>query len=439
MKTPAILPVAALVLSAFAATAQAQDCSFSLGPDTTLCNGQYVNLHAPSGALSIEWQNGFNSQIISATETGTYWCMATFPQTGTNIVVNGDFSMGDTLFSTDFVHGTGGAYGELSLEGTYAITTDPSLVHTNFSSCGDHTGGGPMLVVNGSPLPNADIWCQTVNVVPNTNYAFSAWLMSTTPGSPAIMDFLVNGVSLGTPLLASSTTCEWDQFYAVWNSDTATTATICIINQQLAVSGNDFALDDITFSALCSYTDSVQVTVLPPAPTVTLGDGDALCPGETAEVTATLDPADWPLTDLAYSWSTGAQGPSITVTEPGTYTVNVTGRCVDKQASVTFWPDVCETDLVMPNVFSPNGDGVNDGFGPIVNGDPDGFRMEIRNRWGQVVFTSSAVNNRWNGRAEGGPVPAGTYFWTIRYGKRMPDGSVDQREEAGTVTLLDSH
>jgi gliding motility-associated-like protein len=93
----------------------------------------------------------------------------------------------------------------------------------------------------------------------------------------------------------------------------------------------------------------------------------------------------------------------------------------------------------MPNVFSPNGDGVNDGFGPIVNGDPDGFRMEIRNRWGQVVFTSSAVNNRWNGRAEGGPVPAGTYFWTIRYGKRMPDGSVDQREEAGTVTLLDSH
>jgi gliding motility-associated-like protein len=387
--------------------------------------------------MSIEWQNGFHSQNISAVTSGTYWCTATFPQPGLNQVVNGDFSQGDTLFSTDFIHGTGGAYGLLSMEGTYAITTDPSLVHNNFASCTDHTGNGNMLVVNGSPVPNANIWCQTVPVTPNTYYAFSAWLMSVTAPNPAEMDFLVNGTSLGTPLLASSNTCEWNQFYAVWNSGANTTATICIINQQLAVGGNDFALDDIAFSPLCSYTDSIEVTVMSPAPALDLGAGGALCPGTSAEVQATLQPT-WTASPLTYAWSTGEHTQQVTVPGPGTYAVTVDGPCVHLMDSVVFVQDICETDLSMPNVFSPNGDGVNDGFGPIYSGVPDGFLMEIRNRWGQLLFTSKAVDSRWNGRVDGGPVPEGTYFWTVDYGDRQADGTTVQQHLAGHLTLVRS-
>ena len=433
-KNAAIAVLSAVV---FGGWAQAQSCDFNLGPDSTLCNGQSLLLWGPSGALSYQWQNGFDSQAISASETGTYWCTATFPIVGSSLVVNGDFSQGDVDFTTDFVHGTGGTYGLLSLEGTYAVTTNPSLVHNNFVSCADHTGnGGQMLVVNGSPASNADIWCQTVNIAPNTNYAFSAWLMSVTPANPAQMDFLVNGVSLGTPLLASTTTCVWNQFYAVWNSGTATSATICIINQQLAISGNDFALDDIGFSPLCSYTDSVNVTVLPPAPVVEVGDGGEICPGRTAEVQATLNPADWPLSDLTYNWNTGAQTSGITVSSPGTYVVSVDGRCVHTEASVTYVQGNCASDLTMPNVFSPNGDGVNDNFGPIFTGEPANFFMEIRNRWGQVVYTAKQPSARWNGKVDGGPVPAGTYFWTIKYGARHNDGSISQEDKSGSVTLL---
>jgi gliding motility-associated-like protein len=431
-----------VILSIGIPSAQAQECEFDIGPDTTLCHGQHLFLHAPDGTLEFHWQNGFQSQMISADTTGTYWCSATFLQPGTNVVVNGDFSLGDEDFSTDFVHGSGGTWGELSLEGTYAITTDPSLVHVNFTPCGDHTGGGSMLVVNGSPLADADIWCQTIDVAPNTYYAFSAWLMSTTPSNPAIMDFQVNGVSLGTPLLASSTTCQWDQFYALWNSGDLTSVTICIINQQLAVSGNDFALDDISFSPLCSYTDSIHVTVLPAAPQVDAGANGALCPGDSAEVLATLVPDDWPLQDVSYSWSTGAVTPGITVTEPGEYTVTASGRCLNSQATVEFLPDTCEppvppaTELYMPNVFSPNGDGVNDGFGPIILGDPDGFSMVIRNRWGQEVFTSRSASAKWDGRVDGGPLPAGTYYWIVKYGERHDDGTISPRELTGNVTLL---
>lgn len=436
LKDAAIAVFSAL---AFAGWAQAQPCGFSLGPDTTLCNGQNIMLHGPSGALSIAWQNGFASQNISAVTSGTYWCTATFPQAGGNIVVNSDLSMGDVDFTTDFLHGSGGTYGLLSNEGTYAVTTDPSLVHTNFASCADHTGGGRMLVVNGSSQANANIWCQTVNVTPNTYYAFSAWLMSVTPDNPAEMDFLVNGTSLGTPLLAPSTLCAWVGFYAVWNSGNNTTADICITNQQLATSGNDFALDDITFAPLCSFTDSIEVTVLPPAPALDLGVGGALCPGMTAQIEAALDPPEWPNTDLVYSWNTGEHTTGITIAGPGTYTASVEGRCVNVSAAVTYRLDTCETELSMPNVFSPNGDVVNDSFGPMFNGEPRDFNMEIRNRWGQLVFTSSKASTRWNGRAEGGLLPAGTYFWTIRYGNRRNDGSVSQEKKSGSVTLLGGH
>ncbi len=415
----------------------AQACAFSLGPDTTLCAGQYVLLHGPDGALAMEWQNGQQSQLINTEGSGTYWCTALFPITGDNEVQNGDFSMGDTLFTTDFTYGWGGSWGLLSSEGTYAITTDPVLVHNNFTPCTDHSGSGQMLVVNGSGLADADIWCQTVEVTPNTPYAFSAWLMSTTPSNPAIMDFQVNGQSLGTPLLASSTTCEWDQFYAVWNSGAETSVTICIINQQLALDGNDFALDDIEFAPLCTWTDSIEITVMPPQPTLDLGTGGDLCPGETAEVMAALAPPGWPDPDITYAWSTGENTPGITVPEPGTYALTVSdGHCLNVQGAVSFLPDTCGTDLSMPNVFTPNGDGINDGFGPILVNPPLWFAMEIRNRWGQVVFSTQSANNRWNGRVEGGLVPAGTYFWTIRYGKLLNSGGSSEEHASGVVTLL---
>jgi len=398
--------------------------------------------------MEFHWQNGFQSQSISTDTSGTYWCAATFLLPGSNVVTNGDFSLGDVDFSTDFVHGTGGSWGLLSLEGTYAVTTNPSLVHSNFWDCVDHTGGGPMLVVNGSSLPDADIWCQTETVTPNTYYAFSAWLMSCTHDAPAIMDFRVDGVSLGTPLLASQDTCEWNQFYALWNSGTATSVTICIINQQLEPSGNDFALDDISFSPLCSYTDSIDVTILPTAPAVDAGPDGALCPGDTAEVTATLVPDTWPLTDVSYLWNTGADSANILVTEPGEYTVTATGLCLNSQSTAVFLPDTCEppppipplpTEIYMPNVFTPNGDGNNETFGPIVLGPPDGFSMEIRNRWGQVVFSSQNVDHRWDGRSDGGPLPEGTYFWIVKYGKYHEDGSLTQEKLTGNVTLLRDH
>ncbi|MBK9287699.1 MAG: gliding motility-associated C-terminal domain-containing protein [Flavobacteriales bacterium] len=89
-----------------------------------------------------------------------------------------------------------------------------------------------------------------------------------------------------------------------------------------------------------------------------------------------------------------------------------------------------------PTCSPPNGDGLNDTFGPIVDGVPDAFTMDIRNRWGQLVFQGDNISERWNGRWKGSSVPDGTYYYVIQYAVRQNDGSLAQRNEAGYLTLL---
>ncbi|HNB82261.1 MAG TPA: hypothetical protein PLP14_09205, partial [Chitinophagaceae bacterium] len=127
-------------------------------PATGLSNPNIINPVASIGTSSI---------------TYTLTIQAVTP---VNLIPNGDFSQGNTLFSSSYVYGTGGPWGLLSNEGQYAIATNPNSTHINFASFGDHTTGtGNMMVVNGAGTPNVNIWCETINVNPNTWYDFSAW------------------------------------------------------------------------------------------------------------------------------------------------------------------------------------------------------------------------------------------------------------------------
>ena len=56
--------------------------------------------------------------------------------------------------------------------------------------------------------------------------------------------------------------------------------------------------------------------------------------------------------------------------------------------------------IYAPNAFSPDGDGLNDFFKVSGQGIID-FEMEIFNRWGQMVFKSSNINEKWDGTFRG--------------------------------------
>ena len=89
--------------------------------------------------------------------------------------------------------------------------------------------------MNGSGTPNSSVWCQTIPVQPNTDYVFSTWVSTLAVGSPASLQFSINGANLSTPFTAPAATNVWDEFYTTWNSGSSTSATICIVNQLLLI------------------------------------------------------------------------------------------------------------------------------------------------------------------------------------------------------------
>lgn len=125
---------------------------------------------------------------------------------------------------------------------------------------------------------------------------------------------------------------------------------------------------------------------------------------------------------------------STTYQQPGTYTVTLIatkGSCVDsvKQVIVVDIP----SNLKVPNVFTPNGDGVNDKF-LLLTQNLTNIEAFIYDRWGNLVFemTTDKGNIEWDGKNQyGKESAAGTYFYVIK-----AKGKDDKEyEEKGTVSI----
>ncbi|MFN6039011.1 MAG: gliding motility-associated C-terminal domain-containing protein, partial [Bacteroidota bacterium] len=248
--------------------------------DTTVCLGQCLNLNV-TGADYYTWNSspGLNnlsdsSHSVCPNVSSTY--TVTGYITSTNSVYNGDFSLGNNGFYSSYTYSS-----NTQPEGTYYVSTNANFTHPGFTGLDHTTGTGNFLIVNGSGTPNSSVWCQTITVQPNTDYVFSCWVSALAIGSPAILQFNINGVQLGNTFQAPLNTGVWSQFFTTWNSGSNTTAVICIINQNTTLGGNDFGLDDIFFSSVCTSTKTISVTVNQPQdPTIT--QAGPFCSGDTA-------------------------------------------------------------------------------------------------------------------------------------------------------------
>lgn len=244
-----------------------------------------------------------------------------------NLVVNGDFEQGNTAFTSQYTYCN--TFNCLQPESMYAVGPDASFFHTAFVGFDHTTGSGNFMVVNGSSQPNTNVWCQTITVNPNTVYQFSAWVQSCVTNSPAILQFRINGTLVGNTFTALSTLNFWDQFYTTWNSGAATTATICIVNQNTATGGNDFGLDDIVF------TECIPCQI----GAVSAFSDTTVCAGQPVPLTATADtpasflwsPPQW-LNDPTLANPTATTGTTTTFTVTGTDSV---GCSLEDSVTVT--------------------------------------------------------------------------------------------------------
>lgn len=163
-----------------------------------------------------------------------------------------------------------------------------------------------------------------------------------------------------------------------------------------------------------------------PAPALNLGVDTILCSGSTRLLSAGAG-------FVSYLWNDGSNAPSVIVDVPGLYNVQVVDKdgCTAKD-SILLTGGQCLVGLYIPNAFTPNNDGRNDVFRPLIYGSVVQYKFAIFNRWGQQVFESTKLSAGWNGAFHGKPMPSGTYLWYCIY--QLQGQAV--KTEKGAVLLI---
>jgi gliding motility-associated-like protein len=146
----------------------------------------------------------------------------------------------------------------------------------------------------------------------------------------------------------------------------------------------------------------------------------------------------------SWSWTFGdsaaasiIQNPDHSYPVPGLYPVTLivkdSSGCVDSMVVNILVKDV--TSFYVPNAFTPNGDGLNDAFGPKgFRIDLTSFDMMIFDRWGNLVYETKDFANQWNGSLNnsGKPAPEDVYVYSIEF----KDDTNQRYKYVGRVTLV---
>ncbi len=174
-----------------------------------------------------------------------------------------------------------------------------------------------------------------------------------------------------------------------------------------------------------SFPDTINIRQDLP-PTIILGGDTTICIGGyvTLDAGAGYD---------TYLWSNNSAMSNITTFNTGVYWVIVSEKTCQSSDTVNIYN--CPPKFIVPNVFTPNGDGYNDKF-EIVYQNIWEFEIRIFNRWGTRVYHSSNLESQWDGQINNQEATEGVYFWEITYKEYngQGGGSEDKRVK-GTVSL----
>lgn len=179
----------------------------------------------------------------------------------------------------------------------------------------------------------------------------------------------------------------------------------------------------------CDTIVKVVVTVNE-IPEVSLAVADTICMREPIW----LEPG---IGYTSYLWHDGSVQAQYFAMHSGDYWVEVTDNNGCKNiATVTLIP--CDVELLIPNAFTPNGDGLNDEFGPIAPPDMQlaNYIMLIYNKWGQLLYETKDITKGWDGTFKGNLCPMDVYTYVIIYDLPSFYRDPQPRRIQGSATLV---
>lgn len=374
-----------------------QACNPSITGNIPFCQGDSITLDAGSGFSSYSWNTGAASQTIKVKTGGRYVVNVTGQDncTGSDsvLVLVNSIPQASITGNTTFC-----AQSPTRL--TVSADADSVRWNTNETS-------GTISVSQ----------AQSYSVIVYKNGCSNTASVQVTQNNPPTVFSLGRDTSFcGGFSKVLSTGNQQTQ----WNTDiTASQITVTEAGTYIATITND-----------CGSVSDTIIISQNELPVVDLGRDTVFCEGELV--------LSAPSELSSYVWSTGAQGASITVTEPGTYSVTVTDGNGCSGGDAIIISSNCANDLWVPNAFTPNNDGINDVF--YVRGNPNNTTIErfvVYNRWGIKVFEVDNIlpddaTKGWNGTFKGEPLQFEVYGYEVV--ARFSDGN--KKTLKGNITLL---
>jgi gliding motility-associated-like protein len=119
-----------------------------------------------------------------------------------------------------------------------------------------------------------------------------------------------------------------------------------------------------------------------------------------------------------YQWEDNSTGQIRRIYHPGTYAVTFEALGCTQFDTIEVKGEFCPCNVSVPNAFSPNNDGLNDYFKPVMGLGcvPEQYSMRIYNRWGQLVYKSNnEFDKGWDGSTNGNTADGGVYFYELQF------------------------
>jgi gliding motility-associated-like protein len=160
----------------------------------------------------------------------------------------------------------------------------------------------------------------------------------------------------------------------------------------------------------CISKDSLIVKSVYPLPVNFLSATADICEGKNLQLNAI---GTWP----SYLWFNNNNTSSVTVDAAGKYWLRVTSAdgCSATDTIIVNNVTDCSNAIHFPNAFTPNNDGNNDTWKPVIRGVPVNYKLSIYNRFGEKLFETTDYKQAWDGSFNNKRQAPDTFVWYCIY------------------------